>query len=62
MGLFQSHKGVFDKNTLLKGTLRIKSLGFYNTFTKTVSINRKSVTGSLIQATEAVEFEDGWKT
>ena len=22
MGLFQSHKGVFDKNTLLKGTFR----------------------------------------
>ena len=29
---------------------------------KTVSINRNSVVGSVIQATEAVEFEDFLKT
>ena len=57
MGLFQSHKGVFDKSTLLKGTFRNAVLGIYMKLAKTVSINRNSMAESVIQATKAVEFE-----
>ena len=34
MGLFQSHKGVFNKKTLLKGTFRIALLGIHNKLAK----------------------------
>ena len=34
MGFFQSHKGVFDKNTLLKGTFRSALIGIHNKLAK----------------------------